>query len=116
MKTVARVTGRWPLLGIAIGLSLVGLPASRAAEPAKGAAAKPDSGPNASVPADPVAKPASKLPLDKEQNNLAERYANLEKAMNRMAEVVGQNDPRQAAVLRQAFAESRQKLLDDRFS
>ena len=35
--------------------------------------------------------------------------------MNRMAEVVAATDPKQAALLRQAFAESRQRLLDDQF-
>ena len=81
----------------------------------QGPSPEADSPANAEAKAEAPAKPALKAPLDREQKRLADRYAELEKAMNRMAEVVGQTDPKQAALLRQAFAESRQRLLDDRF-
>src|SRR6266446_1877575 len=116
MNTLARSLGRWLALSVVCCAALLSGWAARAADPTKGSSAKPDSPANeAEAKADSPAKSDLKAPLDREQKRLADRYAELEKAMNRMAEVVGQTDPKQAALLRQAFAESRQRLLDDRF-
>src|SRR5438270_13562260 len=107
MNTVARSLGRWFVLSAFGGALLLFGWAARAADPAKGSSPKPDAPSNESVEkADSAAQPELKAPLDREQKRLADRYAELEKATNRMAEVVGQTDPKQAALLRQAFAES----------
>src|SRR5436309_957251 len=122
MNALARSLGRSTLASLVVGLLMNAASGLRAAEPAKGpapkdipakAAADASAAAEASAPA--TSKPALNAPLDMEQKRVADRYANLEKAMNRMAEVIGQTDPKQAALLRQAFAESRQRLLDDRF-
>jgi hypothetical protein len=72
----------------------------------KPAAAKPES-------TKPAATAAADIKLDDEQRKLAERYDKLEKAFGRLAELVAATDPKQAALLRQAFAESRSRLIDD---
>lgn len=63
--------------------------------------------------AKPAAKPAADDKLDSDQQKLADKYAKLEKTFSRLAELVAQTDPKQAALLRQAFAESRSRLIDD---
>ena len=62
------------------------------------------------------AAPAADVPLDAEQAKLAVKYAKLEKTFGRLAELVATTDPKQAALLRQAFAESRSRLIDDQLS
>ena len=48
----------------------------------------------ASPPAD--AKPAAEVKLDAEQQKLASKYADLEKAMSRMTEVLAATDPKRS--------------------
>ncbi len=69
----------------------------------------------ADVPPTADAKPATPVDekLDADQQKLTEKYAKLEKSFSRLAELVAQTDPKQAALLRQAFAESRSRLIDD---
>ena len=120
MNVLERNPSRWYAMLVAGGIALTVAAQSRAAEPSKDAApnsatAKADDGAKA-ADTKPAETKALKGPLDAEQKRLADRYTELEKSMNRMAEVIGQTDPKQASLLRQAFAQSRQKLLDDRFT
>ena len=62
------------------------------------------------------AKSAADVKLDAEQSKLADKYAKLEKTFGRLAELLATTDPKQAALLRQAFAESRSRLIDDQMS
>src|ERR1700730_8527760 len=108
MNSRAMFLGRWSLKAIAAAALALASIGAWAAEPSK------DAVPNASGGKSDSAAPAAALnqPLDKEQEKLAKQYGDLEKAMNRMAEVVGATDPKQAALLRQAFAGSRPRLVD----
>src|SRR5262245_6548628 len=66
--------------------------------------------------ATPAAKDVtSDVVLADEQEKLAEKYKELERVVLRMAEVMQSNDPRRAALLRQAFAQSRERKIGNQF-
>ena len=66
-------------------------------------------------PAD-AAKPAGpEISLTTEQTKLAAKYKELERVILRMAEVMQSTDPKRAALLRQAFAQSKDRQLDSRY-
>jgi hypothetical protein len=88
--------------------------ASPAQPEAKAAADKPADAKPSDVK--PAAAPAADVKLDAEQAKLAEKYNKLEKTFGRLAELVATTDPKQAALLRQAFAESRSRLIDDQLN
>ncbi|MBN2021436.1 MAG: hypothetical protein JW809_01460 [Pirellulales bacterium] len=76
---------------------------SAAAEDAPAAAAEP--------------KPAATAEdrLADQQHRIADRYARLEEILLRMAEVTAATDPRRSALLRQAVAQSKDRLIDAQF-
>lgn len=103
MNVLERNPSRWYAMLVAGGIALTVAAQSRAAEPSKDAApnsatAKADDGAKA-ADTKPAETKALKGPLDAEQKRLADRYTELEKSMNRMAEVIGQTDPKQASLL-----------------
>lgn len=65
----------------------------------------------------PAAKAAEKgeSTLTAGQRQVAERYRELEKLLLRMAELTAPTDPRRAALLRQAVAQSKQRDIDHQF-
>lgn len=65
----------------------------------------------------PAAKAAEKgeSSLTAGQRQVAERYRELEKLLLRMAELTAPTDPRRAALLRQAVAQSKQRDIDHQF-
>ena len=65
----------------------------------------------------PAAKSAEKgeSTLTAGQRQVAERYRELEKLLLRMAELTAPTDPRRAALLRQAVAQSKQRDIDRQF-
>jgi hypothetical protein len=65
----------------------------------------------------PAAKTAEKgeSTLTAGQRQVAERYRELEKLLLRMAELTAPTDPRRAALLRQAVAQSKQRDIDHQF-
>ena len=65
------------------------------------------------VPAEAEAKPAD--PLLTRQQQLADRFQELERLMLRMAELTAPTDPRRAALLRQAVAQSKERAIDQRY-
>jgi hypothetical protein len=71
------------------------------------------------VAADPPAKPtdasAAESPLTSEQRQVADRFKELEKLLLRMAELTAPSDPRRAALLRQAVAQSKKRDIDHQF-
>jgi len=69
--------------------------------------------PSAEKPADGAA--AKAVDLTSEQANIGKRYQDLEKVMLRMAELIASNDPRRAALLRQAVARSKDRAIDGQF-
>ena len=72
--------------------------------------------PNRPTPSIPPVKSTGDEKLDTEEAKLAEKYNKLEKTFSRLAELLATSDPKQAALLRQAFAESRSRLVDDQLS
>lgn len=106
----------WALLGC--GLILFTATASPAADP-PAAAAKPQAEkPPAGKP--PAAKPAGRGPtpadpLQVQQQQIAERYKHLEEVLLRMAELSAATDPRRAALLRKAVAQSKDRLVGVQF-
>jgi hypothetical protein len=79
--------------------------------PAKPEVAKPD-------PAKPEEKPEKVNPAGKlatEQQQVGERYKRLEELLLRMAELSAGTDPRRAALLRKAVAQSKEKLIGAQF-
>lgn len=74
--------------------------------------------PLSAIAADPPAKPAetaAENPLTAEQRQVAERFKELEKLLLRMAELTAPSDPRRAALLRQAVAQSKKRDIDHQF-
>ncbi|MCE5267811.1 MAG: hypothetical protein LLG00_07985 [Planctomycetaceae bacterium] len=100
---------RGMLMALALTAVLFGCPAAWAAP--QGNAAAP-------AAADGTAKPKQPSAADKlvqEQKNLAERYKHLEDVLLRMAELSATNDPRRAALLKKAVAQSKEQLISVRF-
>jgi hypothetical protein len=71
---------------------------------------QPASGPASPQPAGPAeAKPADKLAL--EEQRIADKYRHLEDVLLRIAELGAASDPRRAALLRKAVAQSKEQLI-----
>ncbi len=58
---------------------------------------------------------ATEVALAPEQAKLAAKYKELERVVLRMAEVMQSTDPKRAALLRQAFAQSKERQIDSQF-
>lgn len=58
---------------------------------------------------------ATASPLSNRQERLAQRFAELEKLLLRMAELTAPTDPRRAALLQQAVAQSKKQDIDHQF-
>jgi hypothetical protein len=71
--------------------------------------------PNATIDAKDAAaqNPADKLSA--EQKRIAEKYKHIEDVILRMAELNSQTDPRRAALLKKAFEQSKENLIDVEF-
>jgi hypothetical protein len=95
----------WALTAI-----LMGTPSVLAQSTSGRAAPKPASAP-AAKPAEP--RPADKLAL--EEQRIAEKYKHLEDVLLRMAELTTATDPRRAALLKKAIAQSKEQLIAVRF-
>lgn len=61
------------------------------------------------------AKPATEAGLAGEQNQIAQRFRDLEKLILRMAELTAPTDPRRAALLQQAVAMSKERDIEHQF-
>lgn len=61
------------------------------------------------------AKKPAKVALAAEQAAVAEKYRDLERVLIRMAEITAHTDPRRAALLRQAIAQSKQQDIENQF-
>ena len=59
-----------------------------------------------------AAQPATDVSLSDEQAKLAAKYKELERVILRMAEVMQTTDPKRAALLRKAFAKSKERRVD----
>ena len=73
---------------------------------------------DARKPAAKDAAPAESSPADKlalEQQRIAEKYKHLEDVLLRMAELSAATDPRRAALLKKAVAQSKEQLIAVRF-
>jgi hypothetical protein len=107
----------WLPLATALVLALVGIfrltlaqtaaPPARSAETPAAAAETP--------PAVEAKPPAADSPLDAQQAKLAAKYKDLERVFLRMAEVMQTTDPKRAALLRQAFAQSQEHGIDGKY-
>ena len=73
--------------------------------------AKPDDA--AKTAKEPEPSPADKLSL--EERRIAEKYKHLEDVLLRMAELNAATDPRRAALLKKAVAQSKEQLIGVRF-
>lgn len=61
----------------------------------------------------PASNPTEKLTV--EQKRIAEKYKHIEDVILRMAELNAQTDPRRAALLKKAFEQSKEELIDVEF-
>jgi len=77
------------------------------------ASAQEAANPQAEEPA--IAAEAAKNPLLTRQEQVAERFRDLERLLLRMAELTESTDPRRAALLRQAVAQSKDRVIEDQF-
>ncbi len=108
---------RWLLL---LGLLVLSFTLVRHAS-AQEAAEPPGKTVDNPEPADtPAEEPASadeaaKNPLLTRQEQVAERFRDLERLLLRMAELTESTDPRRAALLRQAVAQSKDRAIEDQF-
>ena len=108
----------WLPLATALVLALVGvlrLSLAQTVTPPPGSAETPATPATEAPPAN--AKPsASDSPLDAQQAKLAAKYKDLERVFLRMAEVMQTTDPKRAALLRQAFAQSQEHGIDGKYA
>ncbi len=88
------------------GAWLSGLPSVAAQEP---------DDPSLPAAADNEAPAAPADPLLSKQQQVADRFRELERLMLRMAELTAPTDPRRAALLRQAVAQSKERSIDQQF-
>src|SRR5262249_37799122 len=72
--------------------------------------------PSESPPAADAKPLAPESPLDAQQAKLAAKYKDLERVFLRMAEVMQNTDPKRAALLRQAFAQSQEHGIDGKYA
>ena len=93
--------------------------AGEKADAAKADADSPDAKPKAAdAAAGPKAggeTPSAEGNLAVEQEQVAGRFRELERLLLRMAELTASTDPRRAALLRQAVAQSKQRDIDQQF-
>ncbi|HZZ30270.1 MAG TPA: hypothetical protein VFE46_19890, partial [Pirellulales bacterium] len=85
-------------------------PLEKSTEPASAQPAASD-GPSSSA----ETKPTVSVSLTSEQAKLAAKYKELERVILRMAEVMQATDPKRAALLRQAFAQSKDRQIDSQY-
>src|SRR6476620_839085 len=107
---------RWLPLATALVLALVGVLRLSLAQTA---APPPRSAETPAAPSESPAEakaPASDSPLDAQQAKLAAKYKDLERVFLRMAEVMQTTDPKRAALLRQAFAQSQEHGIDGKYA
>jgi hypothetical protein len=103
-----RLTVAWAVL-VPLALASVSL-----AQPAKDKDGDKDKPPAAAKSAkESDAGPADKL--SSEERRIAEKYKHLEEVLLRMAELNAANDPRRAALLKKAVAQSKDELISVRF-
>ncbi len=106
-------------LAIAVcGACLVGAFPAAAQEPGEATpAADAASTDNADgeAPAEESSAGEAADPLLTKQQQVAERFRELERLMLRMAELTAPTDPRRAALLRQAVAQSKERAIDQQF-
>jgi len=104
---------RWlTLLGLLIASIALVRPAlaQEAAQPAPEAAES-----KAATDEPAAATEETKNPLLTRQEQVAERFRELERLLLRMAELTESTDPRRAALLRQAVAQSKDRAIEDQF-
>ncbi len=99
----------WLPLFAAIAVALLGT--MRLARADEQPAAAPATAPAAASDA----KPSDDATLSVEQARLADRYKELERVILRMAEVMQPTDPKRAALLKKAFAESKERQINLQF-
>jgi hypothetical protein len=107
MGSMLRIWQISTVLAWALVIALGG-PSPAQTTPAPGSAA-PEEKPAAKT------EPAQAGGLATEQQQVAERFRELEKLLLRMAELTAPTDPRRAALLRQAVAQSKDRDLDHQF-
>lgn len=93
----------WPLLTLLGVVLTVALPLAARAQDAP------------SESAEAAQAEAAENPLTAEQRLVADRFRELEKLLLRMAELTAPTDPKRAALLRQAVAQSKQRDIDQQF-
>ncbi|MFZ5828438.1 MAG: hypothetical protein ACOY3P_00025, partial [Planctomycetota bacterium] len=74
-----------------------------------------DAGPAESPDSETARSEPAKAPLDTEQRRIADRFQHLEEVLLRMAELNASTDPRRAALLRRAVAQSKEELIGLQF-
>jgi hypothetical protein len=102
---------RWPLILGTLVASITLVRFSSAQE-----AAEDSAGPSAeaAAPAEDSSADAPN-PLLTRQEQIAERFRELERLLLRMAELTESTDPRRAALLRQTVAQSKERAIEDQF-
>lgn len=98
----------WPLMTLLLVVLTMASPLAAQERAAPAAPADP-------AQADPAAGDSSENPLTAEQRLVADRFRELEKLLLRMAELTAPTDPKRAALLRQAVAQSKQRDIDQQF-
>jgi hypothetical protein len=100
----------------AFALALVGAIRLTIAGPGDASGDAAQGNPSApSATAKPDASTSNDVILADEQAKLSQKYKELERVVLRMAEVMQSSDPRRAALLRQAFAQSRERQIGTQF-
>ena len=105
MRSVAAAGLGWLVLALAVG-ALYAQP--KPEDPTKPEAKTPDGEPDAEK-SDHAGK------LSDKQQVIAEKFQHLEAVLARMAELTGPTDPRRAALLRKAIAQSKEELIGVQF-
>jgi hypothetical protein len=105
-------------MAMLLGAALVGSgrAAAQDAQPPAPEAAPADKSPD-KKPADkqPADKKSADGPLVEKQERVADRFRELERLLLRMAELTAPTDPRRAALLRQAVAQSKDRAIEQQF-
>ncbi len=109
----------WLPVATALALALVGVVRLTVAQSTESPAGSSDNS-GGTTEADAAApaisdKSTADVALAPEQAKLAGKYKELERVVLRMAEVMQSTDPKRAALLRQAFAQSKERQIDSQF-
>ncbi len=124
MRNLRTPSNQWLPLAAALAVALLGvsrLALVHAESPAAGSkagdskAADSKSSDAAKSDNKPAEKPSDEAALSVDQARLADRYKELERVILRMAEVLQPTDPKRAALLKQAFAQSKERQIDVQF-